>query len=351
MSSFLSVFKFAATPTYTSELPVLFPMCIESAAFVREDILAIYSKILTDCVARTEGLSEEIALAMWDNCLASEANKGLISLLSEAMTDQKDLFLVWKEGVLRIADNSEKEKIKADYMARGTSQVGVFLSFAKYRRTTMLKIYSGMEYSTLNGLNKSMNVAAAIQFKMASLRKSVSAVDSQVAIDQANGIASALKNGRDVLLDGEDEIANAVVDMEPAKAAISLLDAKRAFYLGLPLSYLTGEQTQGIGASGEADAKAIDRGLYNYWVSILMPTIKALFGLDSIKFKFQDFRQIEQALNALRTFELVSDNLLSLENKRLIVSDLAGVENDVKGKPEEPELVEEEESDGGDEEE
>lgn len=124
-----------------------------------------------------------------------------------------------------------------------------------------------------------MNVAKSVQIKMAKMRASVGAVDSVVVINQAKGIAEGLKNGKSVLLDSEDEIAHSQIDMDPTEKSIHFLDSKRAFYLGLPLSYIDGEQTGGIGSTGEADTKAIERGLKSYWVSILKPTITALFGL------------------------------------------------------------------------
>jgi hypothetical protein len=333
MGSLIQAFDFARCPVYEAELPVICSLGIDYQSFVKADLFGIYSKILTDCVERTQGMKKETAAAMWDNCLASEANRGLVSLLSKAMVEMNDLFMVYQLGVLRVADTNEKAQIKLDYVKSGKSSLGVYVSFTHYERTKMLLIYSSMEYSVLSGLNKQLNISAAIQLKMHEMRKSVGAIDASVAKDQATKIATALKNGRDVLLDSQDEIKTAEIDMDPTEKAIGFLDAKRSFYLGMPLSYLTGEQTGGIGSTGEGDTKAVERGLKNYWISILAPTIEALFGEKSLKFKSQDFRQIDSALNALRTFELVSDDLISLENKRLIVSALADVENDVKGKP------------------
>jgi hypothetical protein len=341
MSSLVKLFKFATNPTYDGDLPNIFPFSVDRIDFINSDIKNIFSKILTDCLEKTQGIPEKFMPSFWDNCLVSEANKGLITLLAEAIANKHDLFLTYREGVLRRATFEEISQIKVDYERTGSSPVGVYISFKHYQMIDILKVYSGMEYDALCSLHKSMNVAKSLQFKMSNLRASVGALDATITKEQAKTIACGLRDGKDVLLDGDDEIVTATVDMEPTEKAIRFLDAKRSFYLGLPISYITGEQTGGIGSTGEGDTKAIERGLRAFWISILKPAVSAIFGVEKIKFRSQDFRQIDSALNAIRTFELVSDDLISLESKRLIVSTLLDIENDLKGKPKsEPEEIE-----------
>jgi hypothetical protein len=327
--SVLSAFKFKTTCSLDSELPDIYPIDIDFDFFVSNDLISIFSKILTDCAERTQGLTEKHLPMLWDNCLASEAAKGLISLLSESMAGKKDLFIVYNKSVdvIRMATQSEIAQIKADYNAKGYSDIGVYISFKNFNKTDMIKIYSSMEYSVLNSLNKTMNLAQAIQFKMSKMRESVGAIDSAAIISQARSIANSLKNGHSVLLDGEDQIITSKPDMESTKQAIEFLDAKRAFYLDMPLSYITGEQTGGIGSTGENDSRAVERGLKHYYVSILKPVIEALFGITTT-FKSHDFRQITSALEAVKTFELIGNDMLSQDSKRLIIEKLFDIEGD-----------------------
>lgn len=312
------IFK-SASELGDSELPNIFPLSIVDSVFIKADILSTYSKILTDVVDRTTGLAEKDEPALWDNCLQSETSKGLITLLSEAMHEQADLFLVYKTGVLRIATNEEKTKILADYKKSASSDVGIFVSFRNFKKTEMLKIYSSFEYCALSSLNKSVNIAKAVQVKISDLRKSVSMADSAVAKEQGKSIARALGNGKDVMLDKLDEITTAQIDMEPTEKAIAFLDAKRAYILGLPISYISGEQTPGIGSTGEADMRAVERGLKQYYNQIIGPVFKALFDTDT-KFKSQDFRQMTSNLELLKTFELITaDAGISQESKNEIV--------------------------------
>jgi len=84
----------------------------------------------------------------------------------------------------------------------------------------MVKIYSGLEYCAIGSLNKTMNLANAVQLKMKDLRGGVSLSDSGAVIDQAKSIASALKNGNAVLVDEKDIIETAKIDMAPTKKVL-----------------------------------------------------------------------------------------------------------------------------------
>ena len=325
-----------------SEIPEIFPISLKQNDFTFTDLLSTYTKILTDAMERTHGLPAPLHPLLWDSCVQSEANEGLISLLACAMVKQSDLFLVYSKStkVLRKATPEEEEQIKKDYKERAESSVGVFISFKKYIKTEILLVYSGFEFCVLSSLNKSLNVAKAVQIKVNELRTSVSLNDSAIAKEQARSIACALSKGNDVMLDAKDTIETADVDTEPTENAVNFLDEKKAFILGLPVSYLSGEQTSGIGATGEADTKAVERGLKPYWFSILRPVIKALFGKDT-EFKTHDFRQINSALETLKTFDLCSNDFLSSESKQEIMARMFELDADEESKKIEKEDKEE----------
>ncbi len=324
--SISSFFGFRTSGT-SEELPEIFPLSVALDLFVKTDLITMYSKILTDCTERTQGIPEKVSPLMWDNFLQNESCEGLITLLATAMAQKSDLFIVYNAalGLLRRADNKEESQIKEDYKLNGKSDVGTFLSFKHYRRTDMVKLYSSMEYCVVSSLNKTMNLSKAIQIKMADMRSSVSLSDSSEAITQGQNIAKALSNGKDVMIDAKDVIETGTPDISPIEKSITFLDSKRSFYLGLPLSYINGEQTGGIGSTGEADTRAVERGLKQYYISILKPVVEDIFDIKT-SFKSNDFRQISSALEALKVFELVDDSLLDQKNKQLIIQKLFDVE-------------------------
>lgn len=328
-------FNWSSSAACSDELPEIFPVSITQSDFVKADVVTIYAKILTDVLERTHGLNDDQVALMWDNCVKSSKSEGLITLLAEAMSDKRDLFLVYDKAVkvLRLATPEERRKIEADYAAKASSSTGIYISFKNYVRSDMVKLYVGLEYCTIAALHKSMNLSKATQLKMSDLRASVAAIDSADVKLQAQNIARALAAGRDVLMDAKDEIQNSVPDLTAVKASIEFLLQKLAFYLGMPSAYLSGEQTGGLGTTGEGDQKAIERGLKGYYFSVLKPVLEALFPGTKISYKSQDFRQIKEAMDVLKTFGLVDDSLISADNKRMIINGLLDLPEDAQGDP------------------
>ncbi len=323
--SIATMFGFSVS-TAECELPEVFPMPVTQRDFICADVVNIFMKIIIDVIERTQGLTDDQQSLLWDNCLASETCEGLVTRLAKAMSEKLELFIVYDKAVnvIRKATSEEERQIKADYAAKGESTVGVYISFKNYMRTDMIKLYSGMEFSTISALSKQMNLSKATQFKMNDLRSSVSLGDSATAKKQAKDIADALKQGKDVLLDAKDTIENAKPDLTATEKSLAFLEKKRAFYLGLPASYITGELNAGLGDSGNADAKAIERGLKNYYFSIVKPVLEAVFGIKTT-FKSQDYLLLGTALEALKAFSITDEDILTIDSKRAIVSKLLDI--------------------------
>ncbi len=323
-----NLFGFSIGGDVTEELPNIFPLDITRIDFIRIDMISIYTKILTDVLDRVHGLDETVQDLLWDNCLQSEINHGLITRLAMAMADKRDLFLVYEAAlkIVRNATSEEQSQIRADYFKSGESNVGIYISFSKYHRTDMVRLYSALEYCTVGGLNKSLNLSNAIQFKISDIRSAVGLTDSEVVRKQTLAAAKALGSGKDIMIDAKDIVETAKPDLTSVNASMEFINQKRAFYLGLPDSYICGEQTGGIGSTGESDTKATERGLKNYYSSIIKPVLEALFS-STLKYKSQDFRQIDSGLNAMKIFELTDESLLTIDNKKRIIESLFDVDS------------------------
>lgn len=324
-------FGWTAGPSST-ELPDIFPIPIAASDFIKTDIVSLYAMILTDVLERTHGLSDEQSELMFDNCVMSNSSDGLISMLAKAMAEKQELFLVYEKavGVIRVATGAEATTIRADYGKMGESAVGVFISFKNYTRSDMVKLYSGFDYCAIGSMHKSMNLSKAVQLKMNDLRASVSLADASSAKAQAKEIATSLSSGKDVLLDAKDVIETSSPDLTAVKEAVVFITQKLSRYLGLPAAYLSGEQTGGLGTTGENDMRATERGLKNYFFSVIKPALKAIFGVD-VTYKSQDFRQITSSMEVLKTFALVDESLVSADNKRVIINKLLDLPEDAEG--------------------
>lgn len=321
---FLDIIGFGDAQAYDSELPDIFPVTIAEDKFVRTDLFTTYAKILTDVSERTHGLKVEEQYLLWDNCLKSEASDGLITLLAKAMSEKADLFLVFDRSidVVRKATSDEETRIRQDYGKVAKSSAGVFISFKNYQRTEMLRLYSTLEYCTVAGLYKQTNIAKAIQIKFVDMRKSVSAADKGDFIATAKKLATALKGGKDIAFDAGDSVETAKVDLEPTQTAIDFISEKKAFYLGLPASYIKGEKkSAALNESADGEVKLTERGLKNYFHSVFKPVVDELFDADT-SYKSQDNQQIALGLEALKTFSITEDDLINTKQKSLILNQL-----------------------------
>lgn len=327
------LFSWGAVTPKDTELPEIFPMPIPRHEFITTDVVTIYSKILTDVLERVHGLSADQTALLWDNCVKSNSSDGLITLLARAMAGKDELYVVFDKvvNVIRLATSQEKAEIQADYLKAATSNVGVYISFKNYRRSDMVKLYSALEYCTIAALNKTLNISSAPQFKFSDLRGSVSITDSSKVVEQAESIAAALMSGRPIMLDAKDSVETGTPDLTATEKSIQFIGDKLAFYLGMPSSYITGEQTGGIGSTGENDARAVERGLKAYYFSILKPALEAIFGVTGLSYKSQDFRNISGALEILKTFQLVGEEFVSTETKQRIVNQAFDLPEDTEG--------------------
>lgn len=342
----MGFFSFLSKDSGNVEIPNIYPMPISDKDFVSIDAQNIYARILTDTFERTHGIKDDDQSLLWDNCLASEIQDGLITMLSKAMVDKNDLFIVYfKElRLIRKANSEETTLIKNGYKVKAEpvnlegGGVGIFVTFKNYRKSDMIKFYSALEFCSVGGLWKQSNLSQAIQLKFKDMRASIAANDATAAAPQAKALALNLAAGKDIALDGEDKIETAKPDVTATNSSLEMIDKKRAQYLGMPASYFSGEQTNGMGEKGTTDQKAVDRGLKTYFFSITKPVSDGLFGIKST-FKSEDSESIGSALEVLKTMDSTTNEFMNQENKTKVVNKAFGLDEDEVGDEPEPEPV------------
>lgn len=318
--------------TPTNELINIFPLALDKDEFIRQDILAIYKAILTDTLERTYGIKDDQEQLLWDNCVEGTSKKGLVTMISEAMFNMGSVYVVWDRAtnILREANQTERVEMDTIYKSGAKPKNKVALNFSNLTVTKMLMVYSELDYRTNCSINKALGIAATIQLKLHELRSSVGLNDSEITIEQAQAIAKAMSEGRDIAIDAQDIIELANPNMEPAQKALELNAQKKSLYLKLPASYITGLTPSSISDTGEREAKAVERGLKRWFFSIVKPTVEALFGV-SVSYKSEDFYGLQTALGALTTFEMTSNDYISGENKLRMINSLFGLPENSKG--------------------
>jgi hypothetical protein len=324
----LSSFGFTTNKvTLTPEIPNIWPLDVKEEVFIEQDLKALFQKILTDVCERTHGIPQDQINLLFDNCHAGSPTKGLITLLADAMYAKSELYVVYNPslGVLRVATDEEKKQIREDYAKSAQSTVGTFITFKNFDRKDILQLYSMLEYCLIGGLHKSVKLSMAVLLKMNALREAVGAIDAPDVVAQAQDIAKSLSEGKDVLLDAKDILEMIKPDLTSVEKGMEFLNQKRAFYLGFPQSYISGQTHGGLGDSGTGETKAIDRGLKAFYYSIIKPVVEKIFSVETT-FKSNDLSHLPQALEVLKAFEITGDEYLPQDQKQIIVSKVFDLE-------------------------
>lgn len=337
-----SWFSFLGRDTNPAELPNIYPIPIVQKDFVTIDVQNIFSRILIDTFERTHGIPDDEKMLIWDSCMASDVSDGLVTMLSKAMAEKQDLFIVYIKTLklIRKATAEETSIIREGYKKKAEpvkvdGGVGIFVTFKNFKKADMVKFYSALEWCSVGGLWKQANLSQALQLKFKDMRGSISNSDAPSAKAQAEAIAKNLANGKDVAIDGDDTIETAKPDVTATNSSLEMIQKKQALYLGMPASYLSGEQTGGLGEKGSTDQKAVDRGLKNYFFSIVKPVSDGIFSVKT-EFKAEDSEGTSSALEVLKTMDTTSNEFLSQENKTKVVNKAFGLDEDEVGDEPEP---------------
>lgn len=313
-------FQFGQPQSVLTNLPVVWEMKLRASLYIEIQLRSIYARILSEVLARSHEIPDEFRPLLRDS-MEGMGQLGLIEQLVCAMANQSELILKYDAGILYVPEYAEKYKILLDWKAGKKSPRTLVMSFQKYYKTTMLRQYLEHKYLLLCTQNKALNLSSALQIKISDLRSSVSLSDSDKAKDQAVQIAQSLLNGSPALLDAKDMLELLTPDMGPLKEVGHDLHSEISLILGLPISWVAGTQKVGLGDSGDADSRSIERGLEPYFWESIYPSFVHLFD-HKLKFKSEDYKNMAQALEAVKIFELIGETFLSVDNKRLIVSKL-----------------------------
>jgi len=282
--------------------------------FIKIKTENLYKKILHRCYSRTEGATDEIKIAsLFDSKEKSGASNGLISLIAIAMANNQEQAIIFNAGIVRIANYQEKEQIKKDYETNGRSSLGVLIDFQNYNLTELIKSYYSMIYDSLDSMNTQLGLAKALQIKINSLRATVSMAGKDEPVQQAKEINEALTNGKSVLLDKNDSVETLTINSESVEKAIFVVNCLIATEIGTSLSFVNGELTTGMSATGEADSNADEYGFQDFFNSIFKPICDKLYGWN-LRFVSDDWRYFSAMIGSLIIVE--NSALLSEEQKK-----------------------------------
>ena len=308
-----NIFTKWVSTDYEIENP--FNMCITNVDYSKYYGVEIYRRILTDCLNRANGLSEEQKMLFWDSCLTSDVKQGLITILSFAMYNKSTVYIVYKVGVIRTATKEEEAQIDSD----PTGKSGIKVDFTNFYKTDLLNIYIALLYNIIATCNTGLNLSKALKVGISKLRETVSNENKEPVIAQIKAINEALKAGKSVALDKEDTVSAVGFDFTSTEKGMEIFTNLIANLLGFPQSYLSGIISGGLNNTGENDTIAVERGLLFYFNSILKPTTDKLLGTN-IKFKSDNWRKLLPFKDLLPALEMTT--LLTDEEKQEMIEGL-----------------------------
>lgn len=305
-----------------TDLPSPYMLTVEKAAFLNFKVKWLYEKILKRCYALSSGLDDDKARALFDSVELGDATVGLIGLVARALTDKTELILVNDAGIVRVAEFNEAEEIKKDYAARGRSEKGVYLNFAKYTLTDILKCYMELIFEILKAERVNVGLAQALQVKINRMRETISTSNADDPMKQAKNIVDALKGGKSVAIDAGDVIQTTDLQTQAVKDALLMVYGMLASDLGVSLSFVCGELTSGLSVSGEANANFDESGIRDFFITVFKPIVDKLFGV-SLRFKTDNWRKVREYAQILPYIE--SSALLTDKQKEQLAVELMGV--------------------------
>ena len=305
-----------------TDLPAPYRLTVDEAAFLNFKVKWLYEKILKRCYALSSGLDDDKARSLFDSVELGDATVGLIGLVAQALTDKTELILVNDAGIVRVAEFNEAEEIKKDYAARGRSEKGVYLNFAKYTLTDILKCYMELIFEILKAERVNVGLAQAMQVKINRMRETISTSNADDPMKQAKNIVDALKGGKSVAIDAGDVIQTTDLQTQAVKDALLMVYGMLASDLGVSLSFVCGELTSGLSVSGEANANFDESGIRDFFITVFKPIVEKLFGV-SLRFKTDNWRKVREYAQILPYIE--SSALLSDEQKAQLAVELMGV--------------------------
>jgi hypothetical protein len=306
----------AQSTEWSFALGIIFSMDITKEKFVEAYTKDLYKKILVDCANKTVSLDEKIEKVLFDNVLASENQKGLISYIADGLYDCSKITLFYypKQDII---SNTE--------LANDVKNKGVQLDFSNNYKNKVLKVYIGMIFDILSNFSTALNISKSLNYKIQDLRTLIDKDTIKDVENQSRKIIEAIKKGESVAIDKGDEVVLSSFDIAPAKQAIEEINKLIAGVMGLPISYINGELSTVIASSSNNESVAINRGIKNYWTSIFAPCVSQIFG-KNISFQKDILTTLTNSIQVLQFLEMTE--LIDEKQKKILVNDILEIKNE-----------------------
>ena len=307
-------------------LSLSFDLSLKEKDFVDYMISDLYQSILTMCFDKIifpeseKDFKDKITPSFYDNLSVEGINKGIIKNLAYGIVQNQKVFLVNASAgdniIIRQGTQEELQKYEKE---QGNIKNQIEMDFTKYNQSKTLRLFYSMIYWIIRATNTNVKISNSVLVKIAKLRELVAKEDADDVIKQAKEINEAIKRGNSIIADKDDTMERLEINSQATKDALDIAFSLVSGLIKMPLSFVNGELTTGLTQTGDSDNLAIERGLKNYYYTILKPCIEKLFDTKT-RFTSDNTAKLKTLIGILPQLEL--STLLTDEEKRAIIEDL-----------------------------
>ena len=307
-------------------LSLCFDLSLNEKNFVDYMVSDLYQSILTMCFDKIifpdaeQDFKDKITPSFYDNLSVEGINKGIIKNLAYGITQNQKVFLVnASAGDDIIVRQGTQEELQKYEKAQGNIKNQIQMDFTKYNQSKALKLFYSMIYWIIRATNTNVKISNSVLVKIAKLRELVAKEDAEDVIKQAKEINDAIKKGNSIIADKDDTMERLEINSQATKDALDVAFSLVSGLIKMPLSFVNGELTTGLTQTGDSDNLAIERGLKNYYYTILKPCTEKLFETKT-RFSSDNTAKLKTLIGILPQLEL--STLLTDDEKRAIIEDL-----------------------------
>ena len=307
-------------------LNLCFDLSLKEKEFVDYMISDLYQSILTMCFDKIifpdaeKDFKDKITPSFYDNLSVEGINKGIIKNLAYGIVQNKTIFLVnASAGDNIIVRQGTQEELQKYEKEQGNIKNQIQMDFTKYNQSKTLKLFYSMIYWIIRATNTNVKISNSVLVKIAKLRELVAKEDAEEVIKQAKEINDAIKKGNSIIADKDDTMERLEINSQATKDALDVAFSLISGLIKMPLSFVNGELTTGLTQTGDSDNLAIERGLKNYYYTILKPCTEKLFETKT-RFSSDNTAKLKTLIGILPQLEL--STLLTDDEKRAIIEDL-----------------------------
>lgn len=307
-------------------LSLNFDLSLKEKNFVDYMISDLYQSILTMCFDKIifpeaeKDFKDKITPSFYDNLSVEGINKGIIKNLAYSIVQNQKVFLVnVSNGDNTIVRQGTQEELQKYEKEQGNIKNQIEMDFTKYNQSKTLRLFYSMIYWIIRATNTNVKISNSVLVKIARLRELVAKEDAENVIKHAKEINEAIEQGDSIVADKDDTMERLEINSQATKDALDIVFSLISGLIKMPLSFVNGELTTGLTQTGDSDNLAIERGLKNYYYTILKPCTEKLFDTKT-RFTSDNTAKLKTLIGILPQLEL--STLLTDEEKRAIIEDL-----------------------------